>query len=112
MVIGIIADSSTAEGFLNNLSEADFKLKNVSVIMSDPKLRDAIAKDTGPFRGITVSTLPTKLAKIGIAAPDAQPYVDAVTNGKVLIAVQAPKGSQQAAAEMFQDVKAELVRTV
>lgn len=112
MVIGIIQDSSTTEGFLNNLSEADFKLRNVSVIMSDPKLRDAIAKDTGPFRGITLNTLPTKLGKIGIPATDTQPYVDAVTNGRVFVVVQTPKSSAQAAAEMFNDVKAELVRIV
>lgn len=112
MVIGIIPNSSTTESLLNNLDEADFKLKNVSVIMQDVNARNTIAKDTGPFKGITLNTLPNKLTQIGLSKQDAQPYLDAVTNDKVLVAMLAPKGSQAAAAEMFKDANGELIRVV
>jgi hypothetical protein len=112
MVIGIIPDASTAESFLNNLSEAEFKLKNVSVILRDLKTRNAIAKDTGPFKGVTLNSLSGKLTQLGLSSQDAQPYVDAVTNGKALVAVLSPKGAEQAAAEMFKDASGELIRTV
>lgn len=112
MVIGIIADNSTAEILLNNLSEADFKLKNVSVIMRDVKARNAITRDRGPFKGITFETLLDKLTKIGLSPTDAKPYVDAVTAGKAFVALAGPVGSEPAAAEMFHDVNGDLIRTV
>ncbi len=110
MVIGIVPDSSTAESLLNNLAEADFK--SVSVIMQDVAQRNAIAKDAGPLKGVTAATLAAALGRAGLSNADAQAYVQAVAQGKVLVAVRTPPGSQNAAQEMLQDVSAQMVREV
>lgn len=112
MVIGIIPDAGKAESLLNNLSEADFKPANTSVIMNDPKARNAIARDAGPFKGATAANLATRLQKAGVAAADAQSYAAAVTRGQVFVAVAAPQGSAPAATEMLQDMSAQMVRTL
>ncbi len=103
MVIGVLPNSSSAQTCLNNLAEADFKRTDVSVIMQDLKTRNAIAKDTGPLKGLALANLPTKLGQIGLSPQDAKTCVDAVMQGKVLIAIAAPKGSEQAALEMLND---------
>ncbi len=95
---------------LNNLSEADFELAQVSVVMSDPKLRDAIAPDTGPLKGARLENLPVKLVQAGLPEADAKPYSDAITQGKVLVAIAAPAGLLTVAQEMLQDHSAQLIR--
>lgn len=112
MVIGIISKSSTAETLLNNLSEADFDLKDVSVVMKDTKTRDAIAKDAGPFKGVAVADLNKRLAQVGLSKQDVQTYSDAVTQGKILIAVACAKESESAAGEMLKDMSAEFIKAV
>ncbi len=112
MVIGIISKSSTAETLLNNLAEADFDLKDVSVVMKDMKTRNAIAKDAGPFKGLAVSDLNKRLAQVGLSKQDVQTFSDAVTQGKVLIAVACPKESESAAGEMLKDAFAEFIKVV
>lgn len=112
MVIGIVLKSSTAETLLNNLSEADFDLKDVSVVMKDVKTRDAIAKDAGPFKGLALADLVNRLVQVGLSKPDAQKYADAIAQGKVLIAIATPRESESAAAEMLQDASAELIKAV
>ena len=110
MIVGILPNASTAEILLNNLSEADFDLSDVSVIMQDLKLRDAIAQDGGPLQGADLSNLSARLVQAGLSAPDAKLYRDALAQGKVLVALTAPSGSEQAAKEMFQDQSAELIQ--
>ena len=110
LVIGIISKSSTAETLLNNLSEADFDLKDVSVMMRDQKARDAIAEDAGPFKGLALVDLVNRLVQVGLSKPDAQKYADAVAQGKVLIAIATPRESESAASEMLQDASAELIK--
>ncbi len=110
MIIAAIPNSSYAESLLDNLSEADFNLANVSVIMRDPKTRDAIAQDAGPLKGTSFADLPTKLTQVGLSKQDAQSLIDAVAKGQALIAMNAPKGSEQAAIEMMHDQSAILVK--
>ncbi len=112
MIFGVLPDSATTETFLNNLSEADFHLADVSVVMRDLKTRDAIAKDAGPFKGVKPEQLTGRLAHAGLSAQETQAYGDAVTQGKVLIAMTAPKGAEQAAVEMLQDHSAVLIKVV
>ncbi len=52
MLIGLLADPTRAETLLNNLSEADFDLADVSLILKDIKQRDALARDAGPIKGV------------------------------------------------------------
>lgn len=112
MIVGILPNSSSAETCLNNLVEADFKRADVSVIMQDLKARNAIAKDTGPLKGIAVANLPTKLAQIGLSPQDAKTCVDDVMAGHVLIAMTVPKGSEKAAVEMMNDYAPLFVKVV
>lgn len=103
MIIGIIPDASTAEILLNNLSEADFKLSDVSIIMQDQKLRKKIAKDTGPLKGVRYDQISAFLMKAGLSEQDAQSYQNAVDQGKVLAAMNAAPDVAEAAKEMFAD---------
>ncbi len=112
MVIGLIPDTSKAETLLNNLDEAGFKLSDVSVITREPKTRNAIAKDAGPFKGVAANNLTTKLVQTGLSKTDAQAYSDAVAKGSVFVAIAAPKESQQAAVEMLNDYSPQLVRVI
>lgn len=104
MLIAVLPNASTVETLLNNLSEADFDLAQVSVVMSDPKLRDAVAQDSGPLKGARLENLPATLAQAGLS------QADAVAQGKVLVAIAAPAESLPAAREMLQDHSAQLIR--
>jgi len=110
MIVGILANVSTAETLLNNLAEADFDLSNVSVIMRDVKQRNAVAQDGGPLKGANLSNISDRLIQAGLSSQDARLYRDAVAQGKVLIALMVLPESQQAAKEMLQDYFAELIR--
>ncbi len=112
MVIGIVPNASKAETLLNNLSEADFELSDVSVITTDPKQRNAIASDAGPFKAVSASDLPKKLVKHGVSQSHANAYRDAVMNGSVFVAIATGKTSESAAIEMLKDYDALLVQVV
>lgn len=110
MILGILPKVSNAEILLNNLSEADFELSDVSVIMKNLKQRDAIAPDGGPLKGADLSKVFDRLVQAGVPAEDARLYRDAVAQGKVLIAMTVPPEAQQAAIEMLQDHSAEHIK--
>ncbi len=116
MIVGIFPDASTAEILLNNLSEADFDLADVSLIMRDPKLRNKVAKDTGPLKGARYDQITTQLVKAGLSAQDAQTYQNAVAQGKVLAAMKTAPGTDQdvidSAKEMFSDQSGEAIREI
>lgn len=112
LIIGIIADASTAEILLNNLSEADFNLDDVSLVMRDQKLRDRITKDTGPLKGFHFDQVAGRLTKAGLSAQDAQTYQTAVAQGKVLAAMKAAPEIVEAAKEMFADQSAQSIQEI
>ncbi len=109
MIVAILPDTSQTESLLNNLSEADFDLNGVSVVMQDVALRDKIAKDVGPLQGIKPGKLRDALQKAGISAEATQRCVAAVANGKVLVAMKVAEKYQKAAGEMFTDHSAEMI---
>ena len=110
MILAILPDSSSTESLLNNLSEADFDLNDVSVILQDAHLRAKIAKDVGPLQGITPAHLADALQKAGIPQENAKQCHDAITNGKVLVAMKVDPKYAQAAREMFADYSAEIIK--
>lgn len=112
MIVGIIPDASTAEILLNNLSEADFNLADVSLIMRDQKLRNKIAKDKGPLKGLRYDQIAAHLTQAGLSAQEAQVYQDAVAQGKVLVAMNTAPDTTQAAKEMFADQSGESIQEV
>lgn len=112
LILGIIPDASTAEILLNNLSEADFDLADVSLIMRDQKLRDKIAKDTGPWKGARYDQISTRLTHAGLSAQDALVYQNAVEQGKVLVVMKAGSNIVETAKEMFSDQSAESIQEI
>jgi hypothetical protein len=112
MIVGIIPEASTAEILLNNLSEADFNLADVSLIMRDQKLRDKIAKDAGPLKGVRYDQISARLVQAGLSAQDAQAYQNAVAQGKVLAAMKTAPVLIEAAKEMFTDQSGESIKEI
>ncbi len=110
MILAILPDASKAETLLNNLSEADFNISDVSVVMQDVATRDKIAKDTGPLKGTKPAQLAHNLKDAAIAPALAQQCSDAVKSGKVLVAMKVDPQDEQAAREMFTDMSAEIVQ--
>ncbi len=109
MIVGLLPDVAAAEILLNNLSEAEFSLAEVSVISRDPKQRKAIAEEGGPLQGANLSTLADRLVQAGLPAEEAKLCRNAVARGKVLIAMMVPPEAQKAAKEMFLDHQAEII---
>ncbi len=112
MIIAVLPNSSHAESLLNNLSEADFKLSTVSLIMSDQKIQKALGQDAGPFKGVAPQDLAARLVKAGLPQSDTAAYTNAVGQGQVFFAMTPPPASQSAAAEMLQDASAQLIRVI
>ncbi len=110
MILAIFESISHAETLLNNLSEADFDLNEVSVITNDEKLRDAIATDTGPLKGVQPKKIIEALTRIGVEEGSAQVCGEAISNGKVLLVMNVADEFRQAAEEMFTDHSAQLVK--
>ena len=112
MIVGIIPDAFAAETLLNNLSEADFNLADVSLIMVDKELRDKVAEDTGPLRGLRHDQISTFLVQAGLSAQEAQVYQSAVDQGKVLAAMKIASDLIEAAKEMFADQSGESIQEI
>lgn len=110
MILAILPDAMKAETLLNNLSEADFDLNDVSVIMQDATMRNKIAQDVGPLKGVGVAQLSTALRDAGASQEQVQHCLDAVGKGKALVAMKVNLKYEPAAREMFRDQSAELLR--
>jgi hypothetical protein len=109
MILAILPDPSHLESLLNNLSEADFNLKDVSVIMQDAGLRKKFAKDAGPLKGIQAERVSDALQRVGITEEMAKQCYEAVAGGKVLVAMNVDPKYAQAAREMFTDHSARIM---
>jgi hypothetical protein len=112
MIVGIIPDAFAAESLLNNLSEADFNLGDISIIMRDQELRDKITEDIGPLKGARYDQICDVLVQAGLSAPEAQAYQDAVAQGKVLAVMDIALDLVEAAKEMFTDQFGEAVMEI
>ncbi len=109
MILAILPDVSKTESLLNNLSEADFKLEDVSVVMFDMAMRDKIAQDAGPLKGVKPAQVSGALKTAGKPESIAQQCLDAIKQGKVLVAMDVDPKYQQAALEMFKDMSAQIL---
>ena len=110
MIVAILPDASQTESLLNNLSEADFNLNDVSVIMQDAKVRNAIAKDIGPLKNVASKQVAGELRKVGLSQPAADRCQLAIEAGHVLVVMDVAKQYLAAAQEMFQDHSAQLIK--
>jgi hypothetical protein len=110
MIWAILPDVSKTESLLNNLSEADFNLDDISVMIQDINLRNRIAKDLGPLRGVELKDLENTLTGFGLSQETAVSCNQAVLNGKVLVVMKIEEKYRSAAVEMFQDHSAQLIK--
>ncbi len=110
MILAILPDPTKAESLLNNLSEADFDLNDVSVIMKDTSLRSKIAPDAGPMRGVMAPQLSSALRSAGLSHDQVQRCEDAVAHGKAVVAMKVDPKYAAAARQMFEDISAEILR--
>lgn len=109
MILAILHDTSKTESLLNNLSEADFDLDDISVVMQDAAVRDKIAKDAGPLKGMKPAEISSALKKAGRSKGSVQKASDAIQQGKVLVVMDVDPKYEQAARESFADMSAEFL---
>jgi hypothetical protein len=112
MIIGLLPDVAATESLLNNLAEAEFELRTVSVVMRDLKQRAALVEDAGPLKGINASELGRYLAQAGLASDQAEVYAAAVQQGKVFVAIDLLQSLAATAREMLGDHGAQQIREV
>ncbi|GEM_PF-3172533 len=103
VLIGIVSDVSGMETLLNNLVEADFNEKDISVIMQDQKKARAYAKDTGPLKGVSLDRLDIKLHQLHIPQEKISKYTEMLKKDAALIAITVDAEAQDAAEEMLRD---------
>ena len=109
MILASLSDPAKAESLLNNLSEADFDINDVSVMMKDAELKNKIAGDVGPLRGIQPLQLSSALQAAGASSGQIKLCMDAVAQGKAVVAMKVDPKYEAAARRMFQDLAAELL---
>jgi hypothetical protein len=109
MILAILPSSSAAESLLNNLSEADFDLQHVSVMMKNTGLRNRIAEDTGPLIHAAPNEVGTSLRSLGAAIDPAREAQQAIDDDKVVVAMDVDPKYEAAAREMFKDVSAQIL---
>jgi hypothetical protein len=110
MILAVLPDASSTETLLNNLSEADFDLKDVSVLMQDVGLRNTIAKDVGPLEGAGPDQTIKRLVQAGASGKNAELCYKAICDGKVLVVMKVAAEYARAAEEMFEDHSAQVIR--
>ena len=110
MILAILDDKFSVETLLNNLSEADFNLDDVSIVMSDVEQANAFEQTKGPLKGIKPERVDEALVNMGVSKKRAKACQDAVTNGSILVVMKVADEYSQAAEEMFQDHSAQLIK--
>lgn len=111
-VIGLLPTDSDAEIELNNLAEADFATRQISVLTTDP-LRTAALTDTpGSWGQLTPDAAIERMRSLGVADADCEAFRTGLNGGGVLIVIRTQRNTTAAAEEMLRDQKASLVRSV
>jgi len=109
MIVAILSKTSDVESLLNSLSEADFDMQDVSVIMQDLATRSKIAPDAGPLKGVQPAHISPALLEAGLTKDAAKRCKEALGAGKIVVAMKVDPKYEAAARESFKDVSAELV---
>ncbi len=110
MILAILENESSVQTLLNNLSEADFDLKDVSVMTKDGKLSKAVGMDGGPLKGVRPKSVVEALTRAGVSEENAKVCDEAIVQGKILLVMTVADEYRPAAEEMFRDHSAQLVK--
>lgn len=111
MVIGLFAKPSDAEGCLTNVTEADFKPKDISVIAQEKDILDALGEFSGSLSGSTFDELPEKFASLGLSKQQYTVYLEKINKGYILIGISTRDDTTILAKEMLQDAHAENIQS-
>ena len=112
IVIGILPTADDVASCLNNLAEAEFAPEDTSLIMRSKAEVEKLATLSGVLNGITPDDLRAKLIALHLSSGDAGLYSDAAIAGSGVVAVAAPAGSEDAAAETIADSNGRNVRMI
>lgn len=100
-----LIENKSIEVALNNLDEADFNLKDISVVMKDEKASRLVSDDVGPLKGVTKDTIKKKLKILGVSSDDINTYMIHIQNNEVLIAIEVTEDLVDNAKAMLEDYK-------
>jgi hypothetical protein len=109
LVLAVFEQMTDAEQALSNLDEAGYEPHSISVIATDPTRTHTLTTRNGPLSSVPSDTLPARLESLGLSAADAEAYRSAIQRGDVVVAVSAPAGSADSAAEILSDEQAQQV---
>ena len=112
IVIGILPTADDVASRLNNLAEAEFAPEDTSLIMRSRADVEKLAALSGMMNGLSPDALLAKLSDLGLSSQDARLYSDAALAGSGVVAVAAPAGSEDAAAEIMTDSNGRDVRMI
>lgn len=112
IVMGILPDSSSAETAINNLIEAGYVERNISLVMQNEKKARSIINDFGPLKGSNAGVLDQNLERLGLSKGSRESYETSLHNGKALIAITVGDTSISATKEMLMDYNASQIYVV
>lgn len=112
VVVGLFARDSDAEIALNNLDEAEFPARSISLLASDPARAAVLTLVKGPWSGVAPAALATRLQRAGMAREDCQAFIARIDGGAAGIAVRVSRDTAAVAAEILTDQKADAVQTL
>lgn len=111
VVTGIVDENSVNE-IIDNLVEADFDERDISLIMQDEKKARLIIDDNGPLKGTSLKDLEKNLQGLGMDKQTTVDYIHEVGNNKSIIAVKVEADLAKDVKETLKDFEAEFVQVI
>ncbi len=109
IILGVISGID-AQAAIDNIIEAGFDEKNISLVMADDQQARMILDDGGPVKGTRMINLLRSLTQLKIV--NGEDYQKLLVKGNALLAIATPDESANAAKEMLSDYYAQLVTVV
>ncbi len=95
--------SLTITTALDNLEEAEFDKKKISVIANDQSSAQHIADPAGPFKGKSVDDIQKALEKAALPISTINLYHDQMAKGMIFLAISVKELSIKTAQEILAD---------
>jgi hypothetical protein len=90
MLAALYATGADAESVLNDLDELGVRSNSVSVVARDPSVSQALDARGGPLARTAPAEVGAALSRLGFSTADADALAAGVTNGQILLTVEAP----------------------
>lgn len=111
IIIGVLAREN-ANQLIDNLIEADFDERDMSIIMREEKEARMIHDDNGPLKGAAMDKLAEYLTRLNMDQTAIHNYISELKNDKVLVAVKVQNNTIKAVKESFEDFETELIHII